>query len=97
MIHNEDYLREQANTARHVAIALAENIYKYIGNCITIDDLKLVVDALISEDLITQFKHQYILKDTYESMLSNMFIYDDESMQCANDDTESIHIIEEGE
>ena len=95
MIPNDDNILEQANIARRVAITLAENIYKYIGGVISIDDLKLIVDNLISKNETTRFYHQYILKDTYESTLSNMFQYDlSESVE--EDDTDTI-IIEESD
>lgn len=97
MLYDTEFLRSEANKARHVAIALAEHIYKYLGDCITKEELKLVTDALISPDLTAQFKHQYILKDTYSNMISNLFVEDLESMEAFPDDTESITLIEEGE
>lgn len=92
---NENDILDKANVARRVAMALAENIYRYIGGLISIEDLKQVVDKLISEKETIRLYHQYILKDTYDSTLAHMFQYD-LSEAFDEDDTDTI-IIEESD
>ena len=92
-----DDILKKANIARHVGIILAESIYKYIGGLISLEDLQYIVDNLVSKDYITRFKHQYILKDTYDSTLTNMFIDDLDKQVTLEDDTDTLVILEEGE
>lgn len=86
-------LIEAANTARTAARLLSEAIYKYIGKCITIDELQQTVDSMMSSELITQYTHQYILKDTYSSLFTSSFVLDDCDIEA--DDLEQLEIKEE--
>lgn len=93
----DDNLRHEANLARQASLILAENIYKYIGGLISIDDLQNIVDNLLSKEYITRFKHQYILKDTYSSLLPNIFSDDIMISNIEEDDTDTFELIEEGD
>lgn len=91
---DKDKLLEEANKARSVAVTLAENIYRYLGNEISKDDLKNIVDSLISDDLIVRFDHLYIKKDTYRNTFVSGFVDDPDNM-CYEDDTEELIIKED--
>lgn len=89
----KEKLLEEANKARQVAICLAENIYRYLGDELTKSELKDVVDSLISDDIITRLDHLYIKKDVYTNTFVAGFV--DDLNSCEEDDTETITIKED--
>lgn len=90
----KDKLIDEVNKARHVAICLAENIYRYLGDEISKDDLKHTVDSLISDDITIRLDHMYIKKDTYKNTFVSGFVDDPDNI-CYEDDTEDLIIIED--
>ena len=91
-MNDENDILEKANTARRVAIILAENIYAYLGGERSKDDLKYAVDTLISEAYTKFFTHKYITKDFYKSEYINGFQDDLEGNVV--DDTDDLIIID---
>ena len=89
----KEKLLEEANKARQIAVCLAENIYAYLGDEISKDDLKAIVDNLMSDDIITRFNHLYIKKDTYKNTFLAGFMDDPSNEVFETDDTGDLKII----
>ena len=89
----KEKLLEEANKARQIAVCLAENIYAYLGDEISKDDLKAIVDNLMSDDIITRFNHLYIKKDTYKNTFVAGFMDDPSNEVFETDDTDDLKII----
>lgn len=90
---DKDKLIEEANKARQIAVCLAENIYRYLGDVITKEELKSVVDSLISDDITIRLQHLYINKDTYPNTFICGFMEDLGNNHFEIDDTDTIELL----
>ena len=93
----KEKLLEEANKARQIAVCLAENIYAYLGDEISKEDLKAIVDALMADDIITRFNHLYIKKDAYKNTFVAGFMNDPSNESFELDDTDDLKIIGESD
>ena len=94
---DKEKLLEEANKARQIAVCLAENIYRFIGEEISKEELKDVVDNLMSDDIVARLNHLYIKKDAYKNTFVFGFMDDPSNETFDLDETDALNIVGESD